>query len=450
MTPKTRYVKSGDVHIAYQVVGDGPIDLVFVPGFVSHLELLWEDPEQARFYQRLASFCRLILFDKRGTGMSDRVTAIADLEQRMDDVRAVIDAVGSERIALMGVSEGGPMSILFAATYPERTSALITYGTLVKGSWAEDYPWEPTRAEFEKWFEVISEEWPDLPTITSRAPSRVDDEPFKQQWSRYLRMAASPGAVIDLFRMNMEIDVRHILPAVHVPTLVLHRAEDRALPIAVSQYLAARIPGARLVALKGIDHLWWIGDSDAIVDEVQDFLTGERRTPEPDRVLATVMFTDIVGSTDHAVRLGDARWHDLIVAHDQLVKRLIEQFRGRAVRSTGDGYMATFDGPARAVRCARAISQAVRQLGINVRAGLHAGEIELIGDDIGGVAVHTAARVAAAAGTDEVLVSQTVRDLVSGSGLGFQDRGVHTLKGVPGEWRLYRAADEPGASASAR
>jgi class 3 adenylate cyclase len=341
------------------------------------------------------------------------------------------------------------MSTLFAATYPERTSALITYGTIVKGAWAEDYPWELTRAQYEEWFKVISEEWPDRPTIASRAPSRVDDELFKGRLTRYLRMAASPGAVIDLFRMNMEIDVRHILPAIHVPTLVLHRADDRALPIAASQYLAARIPGARFVALPGIDHLWWIGDSDAIVDEVQDFLTGERREPEPDRVLATVMFTDIVGSTEHAVRIGDARWHDLIVAHDQLVKRHIEQFRGRAVRSTGDGYMATFDGPARAVRCARAISQAVHQLGISVRAGLHAGEIELIGDDIGGVAVHTAARVASAAATDEVLVSHTVRDLVSGAGLHFRDRGVHTLRGVPGEWKLYRLADEPGSTVSA-
>jgi class 3 adenylate cyclase len=441
MHPETRYVKSGDVHIAYQVIGSGPIDLVFVPGFVSHLELLWEDPDQARFYKRLSSFCRLILFDKRGTGMSDRVTAIAGLEQRMDDVRAVIDAVGAERIALMGVSEGGPMSTLFAATYPERTSALITYGTIVKGVWSEDYPWEPTRAQYEAWFKVISDEWPDPGTISSRAPSMVDDEVFKRRLTRYLRMGASPGAVINLFRMNMEIDVRHILPAIHVPTLVLHRAGDRALPIAVSEYLAAQIPAARLVALEGSDHLWWIGDSDAIVDEVQDFLTGERREPESDRVLATVMFTDIVGSTEHAVRIGDARWHDLIEAHDALVKRLIEQFRGRAVRSTGDGYMATFDGPARAVRCARAISRAVPQLGVSIRAGLHTGEIELIGADIGGVAVHTAARVASSAEANEVLVSHTVRDLVSGSGLHFRDRGVHTLKGVPGEWRLYGVAE---------
>ena len=441
MHPETRYVKSGDVHIAYQVIGSGPIDLVFVPGFVSHLELLWEDPDQARFYKRLSSFCRLILFDKRGTGMSDRVTAIAGLEQRMDDVRAVIDAVGAERIALMGVSEGGPMSTLFAATYPERTSALITYGTIVKGVWSEDYPWEPTRAQYEAWFKVISDEWPDPGTISSRAPSMVDDEVFKRRLTRYLRMGASPGAVINLFRMNMEIDVRHIFPAIHVPTLVLHRAGDRALPIAVSEYLAAQIPAARLVALEGSDHLWWIGDSDAIVDEVQDFLTGERREPESDRVLATVMFTDIVGSTEHAVRIGDARWHDLIEAHDALVKRLIEQFRGRAVRSTGDGYMATFDGPARAVRCARAISRAVPQLGVSIRAGLHTGEIELIGADIGGVAVHTAARVASSAEANEVLVSHTVRDLVSGSGLHFRDRGVHTLKGVPGEWRLYGVAE---------
>ena len=437
MNPETRYVRSGDVHIAYQVIGDGPIDLVFVPGFVSHLELIWEDPEQARFFRRLASFCRLILFDKRGTGMSDRVTAIADLEQRMDDVRAVIDDVGAERVALMGVSEGGPMTTLFAATYPERTIALITYGTIVKGLWSEDYPWEGTREQYEAWFETISKEWPDRATIASRAPTRVDDEAFLRSLSRYLRMAASPGAVMDLFRMNMDIDVRPVLPAIHVPTLVLHRTGDRALPIAASRYLAERIPGATLVELDGIDHLWWIGDADAIVDEVQHFLTGTRQDHEVDRVLATVLFTDIVGSTDHAVRIGDLRWHDLVDAHNALVQTQILQFRGRPIRSTGDGYLATFDGPARGVRCARAIAEAVQALGIRIRAGLHTGEIELIGEDIGGVAVHTAARVAAAADSDEVLVSHTVKDLVAGSGLRFRDRGEHTLKGVPGKWTLF-------------
>jgi class 3 adenylate cyclase/esterase/lipase len=355
----------------------------------------------------------------------------------MDDVRAVIDDVGAERVALMGVSEGGPMTTLFAATYPERTIALITYGTIVKGLWSEDYPWEGTREQYEAWFETISKEWPDRATIASRAPTRVDDEAFLRSLSRYLRMAASPGAVMDLFRMNMDIDVRPVLPAIHVPTLVLHRTGDRALPIGASRYLAERIPGAKLVELDGIDHLWWIGDADAIVDEVQHFLTGKRQDREVDRVLATVLFTDIVGSTDHAVRIGDLRWHDLVDAHNALVQSQILQFRGRPIRSTGDGYLATFDGPARGVRCARAIAEAVKALGIRIRAGLHTGEIELIGEDIGGVAVHTAARVASAAGSDEVLVSHTVKDLVAGSGLRFRDRGEHTLKGVPGKWTLF-------------
>jgi pimeloyl-ACP methyl ester carboxylesterase len=436
---ETRYAKSGDVNIAYQVVGAGPLDLVLVPGFVSHLEYRWEDPGLARALTRLASFARLITFDKRGTGLSDRTAGLATLEERMDDVRAVMDAAGSERAALFGYSEGGPMSLLFAATYPERAAALVLYGTYARRSWAPDHPWGRTDEEWQWLLGTLEREWGGAVGIGTWAPSAADDERFCRWWSTYLRLGASPGAAMAVQRMNMEIDVRHVLASVRVPTLILHRTGDRITRVEEARALAARIAGARYVELPGEDHIPWVGDADALVDEIEEFLTGVRRGPEPDRVLATVLFTDIVGSTELAARLGDRRWRELLEAHHAAVRRELARFRGREVDTAGDGFLATFDGPARAVRCAGAIREAVRPLGIELRAGLHTGEIELLGDDIGGIAVHIAARVAALAGSGEVLVSSTVRDLVAGAGLQIEDRGTHAHKGVPDEWRMFAA-----------
>ncbi|MFQ5937202.1 MAG: adenylate/guanylate cyclase domain-containing protein [Acidiferrobacterales bacterium] len=437
--PQTKFTQSGDVSIAYQVVGDGPRDLVVVPGFVSHLEQAWEDPSFTRFLLQLASFSRLILFDKRGTGLSDRITGIPTLEQRMDDVRAVMDAAGSQCAALFGISEGGPMSVLFAATYPERASALVLYGSIARGAWAPDYPWgsKPEDEGTQAWLEGWRKEWGGPYAIELWAPSMAEDERFRQWWAKYLRLSASPSAVINVFRMNMAIDVRAILPTIHIPTLVLHRVGDRPINIEQGRYLAEHISGAKFVELTGDDHLWWVGDSEAIVNAIQEFLTGERPTIELDRVLATVLFTDIVDSTKRAAEMGDRRWRDLLDTHNALTHKEISRFRGRAVRSTGDGILATFDGPARAICCALAISGEVRRLGIEIRAGLHTGEIDLIREDVGGIAVHIAARVSAKAGANEVWVSRTVKDLVAGSEFEFNERGVYSLKGIPGEWRLF-------------
>jgi pimeloyl-ACP methyl ester carboxylesterase len=437
MIPETRYAKSGDINIAYQVVGDGPRDLVLVPGWVSNIEVFWEESGLARFLRRLASFSRLILFDKRGTGLSDRVADMPTLETRMDDVRAVMDAVGSERAALLGYSEGGVMCALFAATYPARTSALIMIGGYARRSWTPDYPWAPKPEEHQAFLDKCQKEWGGPVGLEIRAPSVAHDERFRQWWARLLRMGASPGASLALLRMNAEVDIRHVLPTIRVPTLVLHSVGDQALDVGGGRYLAERIPGAKYIELPGSDHLPWLSDADSILGEVEEFLTGVRHGPEPDRVLATVMFTDIVGATERAAALGDRRWRDLLDSHHALVRRELARFRGHEVDTAGDGFLATFDGPARAIRCACAISGGAPQLGLEIRAGLHTGECELIGDKVGGIAVHIGARVAASASPGEVLVSSTVKDLVAGSGLRFADRGVHTLKGVPGEWRLF-------------
>jgi len=438
-SPETRYAKSGDVNIAFQVVGDGPLDLVYVPGWVSHLEYFWQEPSYAAFLRRLASFSRLILFDKRGTGMSDRVpeSELPTLEQRMDDVRAVLDAVGSKQAALLGLSEGGPMCLLFAATYPERTRALIMLGSYARRTWAPDYPWAPSQADSEAFIEEVGDDWGGPVGLAARAPSLVENESFSRWWSTYLRMSASPGAAKTLTRMNAEIDVRGVLPLVRVPTLIVHRTGDRALSVEGSRYMAERIEGARYVELAGEDHLPFVGEQDEILDEVEEFLTGVRRGPEPDRVLATVLFTDIVGSTEMAVGLGDRRWRELLEAHHIAVRGELERFRGREIDTAGDGFLATFDGPARAIRCALAVRDAVESVGLAVRAGLHTGECEMHGDRVTGIAVHMGSRVAALAGPGEVLVSSTVKDLVAGSGIEFEDRGVHELKGVPGDWRLF-------------
>jgi class 3 adenylate cyclase/pimeloyl-ACP methyl ester carboxylesterase len=440
MQPETRYAKSGDVHIAYQVVGDGPLDLIVVTGFVSHLEDAWEDPDMARFLQRLASFSRLILFDKRGTGMSDRVpdVALPPLEQRMDDVRAVMDAVGSERAALLGISEGGSMCVLFAATYPQRTSAFILYGAYARRLWAPDYPWGSTAEERQQFYEAIEAHWGSPELLKYFAPTVARDERLAQAAARKMRRAASPGAALALARMNGEIDVRDVLPAVKVPTLVMARSGDPQSPLGGNRYLAERISGAKHVELIGDDHPPWVGDEDAVVFNIEEFLTGTHHVVEPDRVLATVLFTDIVGSTERAAAIGDRQWRMLLEQHHAAVRRELERFRGREVHTAGDSFLATFDGPARAARCAEAITHAVRSVGLEVRAGVHTGEVELMGDDIGGIAVHTGARVAAEAGPGEILVSSTVKDLVAGSGIAFEDRGTHSLKGVPGEWRLFR------------
>jgi class 3 adenylate cyclase/pimeloyl-ACP methyl ester carboxylesterase len=443
--PETRYTKSGDVHIAYQVTGDGPFDLVFVPGFVSHLEAQWDEPDNAAMLRRLSSFSRLIRFDKRGTGLSDR-GPIPTLEQRMDDVRAVMDAVGSERAVLLGVSEGGPMSLLFAATYPARTSALILYGSYARRVWAPDHPFGRTTADMEKVLAVMEREWGGPMGIETWAPSRMADERYKRWWANYLRQAASPGAAISVMKMNMEIDVRHILASVRVPTLILHRTGDRLTLVEQGRYLASRIPGAMYVELPGDDHSPFSGDMARLIDEIEEFVTGVRGGGEDDRVLATVMFTDIVGSTERAASAGDRQWRDLLAQHHATVRRELARFRGREIDTAGDGFLATFDGPARAVRCAARVVDAVRPLGLEVRAGLHTGECEILGEKVSGIAVHVGARVAALARAGEVLVSSTVKDLVAGSGLQFQARGTQVLKGVPGEWPIFAfAGDAPPA-----
>ena len=437
--PETRFAKSGEAHIAYQVVGDGSTDLVYVPGWLSNVELNWDEPSYARFLTRLASFARLILFDKRGTGLSDRVSdqELPTLEQRMDDVRAVLDAVGSDRAALFGVSEGGPMCALFAATYPERTAALVMYGSYARRQQAPDYPWGQSAEQLTAFLTEIEHGWGGPVGRAARAPSAADDERFMRFWASYLVQSASPRAALTLARMNAEIDARAILPAVRVPTLILHREGDRVVRTEEARYLAERIQGAKLVLLSGENHIPWVGDQDAVLDEIEESLTGIRRGPELDRVLATVLFTDIVDSTKKAAELGDARWKGLLREHDERVRSELARFRGVEVKTTGDGFLARFDGPARAVGCAQAIADDVRTLGIEIRAGCHTGEVELLDDDLGGIAVHIGARVAALAGAGEILVSRTVKDLVVGSGLVFEDRGEHELKGVPDRWHLY-------------
>ena len=435
--PETRYAKSGDLNIAYQVVGDGPIDLIYVPGWISNVELNWEEPAHAHVVERLASFSRLILFDKRGTGLSDPVPldAMPTLEERMDDVRAVLDAVDCEEAALFGFSEGGLMSVLFAATYPERITTLVLYGTFAKRIKSPDYPWAPSPEDRARELEDLERNWSVRMDLDVLAPS--EDDAFKDRLATYFRRSASPGAALALMRMNTQLDVRDVLPAIQAPTLVMHRVDDRDVKVEEGRWIAAQIADAKFVELPGDTHTLWAGNTDEVVDEIEEFLTGARRGPEPDRVLATVLFTDIVGSTEQATKLGDRRWRELLERHHSLVRQQLERYHGREVDTAGDGFLATFDGPARAIRCASAIENGVSALGLQIRAGVHTGECELFGGKVAGLAVHTGARVASLAGPGEILVSQTVKDLVAGSGIEFEDRGIRELKGVPGEWRLY-------------
>lgn len=445
MKPRTEYARSGDLHIAYQVVGSGPRDIVYVPGWVSNVEMAWEEPSHSRFLNRLASFSRLIIFDKRGTGLSDRVPIdkLPPLDERMDDLRAVMEAAGSERAAVFGFSEGGNLSTLFAASYPKRTAALVLFGTFAKRSRSPDYPWAPTVEERNELASQVARAWGRGMDLEQYVPSKMSDPAFLERLSAYFRSAASPGAAVALLKMNTEIDIRHVLPAIHVPTLVMHRTGDRSANVEEARWMADQIPDARFVELAGEDHMPWVGDQDSILDEIQEFLTGDRPAREPDRVLATVLVTDIVGSTRQAAQLGDRAWSELLSQHHAIVRKELGRSRGREIDTAGDGFLATFDGPARAVNCACRIRDAMRGLGLEIRAGLHTGEIELAGGKIRGIAVHTGARIASAARPGEVLVSSTVKDLVSGSGISFEDRGSHELKDVPRPWQLF-AAGSPG------
>jgi len=443
--PEVKYARSGDTNIAYAVVGDGPFDLVLVGGWiVSNLDVAWDGPA-ADFFTSLAAFSRLILFDKRGTGLSDRMQGVAGLETRMDDVRAVMDSVGSERAAIMGISEGGPMSALFAATYPERAAAVVLYASRMCYLRSDDYPWASTAEESAAAAERAERRWRSGEalddTFDGLAPSLADDASVRRWWKRWLRSSVTPGAVGQYYAMYSGIDVRHVLPSVRVPTLVLHRRNDQAIMFDESPYAAARIPGAEFVELSGRDHAWFV-DPEQITAHVQRFLTemwkrGEWEAIEPERVLATVLFTDIVSSTSLAAELGDRRWREQLERHHALVRRQLARYGGRELDAAGDGIFASFDGPARAIRCAQAISSAVAELGLQIRAGLHTGECEVVDGKMAGITVHLGARVASAAGPGEVLVSSTVKDLVAGSGIAFRDRGSTQLKGIPGEWRLY-------------
>jgi pimeloyl-ACP methyl ester carboxylesterase len=440
--PETRYAKSGDLYVAYQTLGTGPPDILVVQGFTSHLEHMWEEPRLAAMYRSLAAFGRVIMLDKRGTGLSDRVPAaeLPSLEQRVDDVRAVLDAAGSERATLVGFWEGGPMAVLFAATQPERTRSLVLYGSPACFRACPEYPWAPDEQRNDRILGDIAEHWGQGRVWGALCPSLANDPGARRWCGRLERLAASPGAALALWRMNMDIDVRDVLPSVHVPTLVLHRRDDPIISVDASRWLAQRIPGARFVELAGADHLPWVGDAGAVVAEIRQFLTGAREVTDVDRVLATIVFVDLVDSTRRAAALGDAGWRGLLAGFYAIARRELERYRGREVKTTGDGLLATFDGPARAVRAALAMTGRARELGLEARAGVHTGECEMRSDDVSGLAVHIGARIADLAGADEVLVSNTVRDLVAGSGLRFAERGTQVLRGVPDEWRLFAAA----------
>lgn len=441
MVPEIKYAKSGGVHVAYQVVGEGKPDLVVVWGLMSHLELFWQIPTYVHFFKRLASFSRLIMFDKRGSGLSDRVGATPLLEERMDDIRAVMDAVGSERATIFGESEGVPLSLLFAATHPQRTTALVLYGSLVRAIRDATFPHAYEKDEFDQIVEEFASAWGTGASVTAFAPSLSSDPQAVQEAARFERLAFSPGALIDLARMIQRIDIRPILPSIQAPTLILHRAEDQVVPVEQARYLATHIPGARYVELRGSDHTPTEGDADAVLDQVQEFLTGVKAPLRVERAVATILITDLVASTERAARMGDRRWKELLERHEAVTRTQVGRYGGTIVDFAGDGVLATFDGPARAVRCACALRDEIQSWGLQMRAGLHTGEVELGGSKPGGIAIHIAQRVSANAEAGEVLVSRTVVDLVAGSGLEFVDRGEHSLKGLSTKWQLFSASE---------
>jgi class 3 adenylate cyclase len=435
---KIAYAKSRGLSVAYSLTGDGPIDLVLVPGFVSHLEAGFELPAVDRAVRRLARFARVISFDKPGTGLSDPIDGPQTLEHRMEDLTAVLDAAGAERPALFGISEGAPMSALFAATHTDRTQALVMYGSYARGSATDDYPWAPEWDQVEAAAEMIEAEWGQGVWLDVYAPSVAADPEFARWWAHYQRVAASPAMAKAVVRLAAEIDIRDVLPAISAPTLVLHRSGDLLWPVEGARFVAESISGARLVELPGEDHFPFAGDVDLLLDEVEAFLTGTRHAPEPDRRLLTVLFTDIVESTEQLAKLGDRGWRELLERHDALIRAELKRHGGREIKTTGDGFLATFEGPARAIECAQAIVAGAGSLGIEIRAGVHTGECEVVGDDVAGMAVHIGARIGALARAGEVWVSGTVKDLVVGSGIEFSERGTRELKGVPGEWPIYR------------
>jgi class 3 adenylate cyclase len=443
--PQTRYARSKEGSVAYQIVGDGPRDLVFIPWWATNVEIMWEEPTIARFLNRLGSFSRLLCFDKRGAGVSDPVplAALPTLEQWSDDVRTVMEAAGSQRATLLGFAHGGQMAMLFAATYPAQTSALVLLDSFACQFGDDDRPWSFSFGSVPHSLDEIEELWGTGARLDVFAPRAARDERFRRWYGRYERLSLSPRMLRAVVASDFEKDLRGILPSIRVPTLVLHRAGNRFIDVRKGRYLAEHIAGARFVEVPGDDHLFHMGETEIILNEIEEFLTGERPVPEIDRVLATVLFTDIVGSTERAAALGDHAWRSLLDSHHEVARRELERHRGREVEFAGDGLLATFDGPARAIRCACAIAEGVRALGVEIRAGLHTGEIELAGRSVRGIAVHIGARVAAEAGPGEVLVSSTVKDLVAGSGLRFVDRGLRVLKGVPDEWRLYRVDPRP-------
>ena len=436
MKPTTRYAKSGDVHIAYQLFGDGPVNLVFVPGFVSHIDNYWDEPEFARFLRRLGTFARVAMFDKRGTGLSDRVDAPA-MDQRMDDIRAVMDAVEFDRAAIFGISEGGSLASLFAAHHPERCQAMVLYGAFARFS-----SWFPTAESLEQLFQYIDSDWGSGNSLPLFAPSMAGDATFQEWWGKFERLGANPGAAITIMRMNSQIDITDVLPTIQVPTLVVHRTGDVAVDVEGGRELASLIPGAKLVELPGDDHLFTVGENrHQIYQEIEEFLTGTKSEPIFDRVLATVLMTDIVGSTARAEAMGDRAWRDLLDVHDRTARNELLRFRGNEVKSLGDGFLATFDGPARAIHCAMAIRSAMKKLDLAVRIGVHTGEVELANEDVRGIAVHIAARVTSLGNASDIVVSRTVKDLVVGSGIDFEDFGNHNLKGIADTWQLLLVLD---------
>ncbi|NNE32062.1 MAG: adenylate/guanylate cyclase domain-containing protein [Winogradskyella sp.] len=443
--PKTKYAKSGNINIAYQVLGEGPIDIVYIPGWVSNLDMMWTETRLATFLTKLSSFSRLILFDKRGTGLSDRMNKYSTLEERMDDIRAVMDAVGSESAALFGHSEGGSVSMLFAATYPERTIALVTFGVFAKRKYSKDYPWAPTDAKRQLSYKMVEDKWADgdMQGLKSLVPSLADDDIFMDWFASYLRSGASPGAALELLRLNTDVDIIGILSSIRVPTLLLHRTGDIDVHVDEAKFIAERISNSKFVELQGDDHLFWAGNSYSILAEIEEFITGVRPNKVFDRVLSTILFTDIVRSTEHLSKSGDKKWMNILEKHNALVREELRRFNGKEIKNTGDGFLATFDGPSRAVRCAQAIRDGIKKLGIEITVGIHTGECEIFdAGDIGGIAVHIAARVLSKAQPNQILISMTVKHLLSSNEFQLTDLGNVSLKGIEDDFRIYALEEQ--------